>query len=117
MRAEHLQPLACAGWFEFVSEHVGEVIYRDVVALDGSDDLATGRAYCRSCRVEVAALEPGGAIGMGRVARDPVEVASILVHEAAHLSDDCENGEGPAEEAELAFLRDYWEKREECRSQ
>ena len=107
---EHREALACAGWDDFVLDHAGRIEYREVIALEGSEQHATGRAFCRSCRVEIALLEPAGSVGAGVRRRSPVEIASVIVHEAAHLLDECANGEEPAEQAEAAFLRDYYER-------
>lgn len=106
LRPEHEAALACAGWLVFVQDHIGQISYEQVERLPG-DGHATGRAFCRSCRVEIAALERQQQSPFAIVTRDSVEVASILVHEATHLDDGCENGEAPAEAAEAQFLIDY----------
>ena len=38
------------------------------------------------------------------IRRSDIEIARLIVHEAGHLADNCENGEEPALEAEAAFL-------------
>ena len=41
------------------------------------------------------------------IKRSYVYIAGLIVHEAAHLADNCQNGEKPALEAERAFLLAY----------
>ena len=64
-----------------------------------------GRELSLECKIRIAVLRlnlPGAMIR-----RSDIEIARIIVHEAAHLADNCENGEEPALEAERAFLEAY----------
>ena len=60
-----------------------------------------GQAFCAECKIRIAVLRlnlPGAMIR-----RSDIEIARLIVHEAAHLADNCENGEEPALAAERAF--------------
>lgn len=106
LRAEHDALLACAGWQDFVYDNIREIEYVQTfdLSLEKETDV-TGQAQCRSCRVRVADLVWHSGSSEPRP-RNNVELAAILVHEAAHLQDGCMNGEASAERAEAAFLRD-----------
>ena len=64
-----------------------------------------GQAFCAECKIRIAVFErnlPGAMIK-----RSDLDIARLIVHEAAHLADNCEHGEEPALEAERAFLEAY----------
>jgi hypothetical protein len=106
LRAEHDALLACAGWRDFVYDNIREIKYKNAckLASDHGGEV-TGKAHCRSCRVEIATYRRTGSICLADPQSD-ITLAAILVHEAAHLEDDCKNGEDPAEAAEAAFRSD-----------
>lgn len=94
LRDEHRSLLACAGWLGYVENQVGRIEYRAVTSFDSEGEDAVGAAFCGRCRIRVAAARP------------VLDVATTIVHEAAHLDDGCARGEAPAVLTESAFLRD-----------
>ena len=95
LRDEHRALLACAGWLGYVEDQVGRIEYRPVTSFDSEGEDAVGAAFCGRCRIRVAAARP------------VLDVATTIVHEAAHLDDGCTRGEAPAVLTESAFLRDF----------
>ncbi|MCH8022056.1 hypothetical protein IH785_19740 [candidate division KSB1 bacterium] len=95
--------LSCDGWLSFVIDNVSEIEFVDVSSFPSSSgETIVGQAFCAECKIRIAVLRlnlPGAMIR-----RTDLEIARIIVHEAAHLADNCENGEEPALEAERAFL-------------
>lgn len=90
---EHRNLLEVAGWLKFVEDNVGRVNYIDA---DRVHDNAIGTAECGSCVINIATRD-----------MTPVGIAGVIVHEAAHLADKCENGEDPARKAASQFHEDY----------
>ena len=98
--------LSCAGWLDFVINNVSEIEFVNVSSLPSSSPgIVLGQAFCGACEIRIAVLERGfpGAI----IKRSDLDIARLIVHEAAHLADNCEDGEEPALEAERAFLEAY----------
>lgn len=93
LRDRHEEILRTAGWYNYVNNHTARVDYYDQT--DFGDD-TVGYAHCGGCYMEVATR-----------GRDDVRICATIVHEAAHLDEDCLYGEGWAEEAEQRFLQDY----------
>ncbi len=95
--------LSCDGWLSFVIDNVSEIEFVDVYSLPSSSgETIVGQAFCAECKIRIAVLRlnlPGAMIR-----RSDIEIARLIVHEAGHLADNCENGEEPALEAEAAFL-------------
>ena len=94
--------LSCDGWLDFVIDNVSEIEFVDVSSLPSSSgEIVLGQAFCAACKIRIAVLERNlqGAI----IRRSDLDIARLVVHEAAHLADNCENGEEPALKAE----RDY----------
>ena len=95
--------LNCDGWLDFVIDNVSEIEFVEVSSLPSSSgEIVLGQAFCAECKIRIAVLErnlPGAMIR-----RSDLDIARLIVHEAAHLADNCENGEEPALEAERAFL-------------
>ena len=94
--------LSCDGWLSFVIDNVSEIEFVDVSSFPSSSgETILGQAFCAECKIRIAVLRlnlPGAMIR-----RSDLEIARLIVHEAAHLADNCENGEEPALEAERAF--------------
>ena len=99
---EHADILACAGWLDYVKERVCTVEYVDIIPPDPTRIFRPifGRAFCSDGRIVAATMETV----LNPI--DPVEIATTIVHEAAHQEDRCRDREEPAIEAELAFKRD-----------
>ena len=98
--------LSCAGWLDFVINNVSEIEFVNVSSLPSSSaGIVLGQAFCAVCEIRIAVLEGNlpGAIKK----RSDLDIARLIVHEAAHLADNCEDGEEPALEAERAFLEAY----------
>ena len=98
--------LSCAGWLEYVTNNVREIEFVDVTSLPSSSPgIVEGQAFCGACEIRIAFLDRNsqGAI----VQRSDLDLARLIVHEAAHLADNCENGEEPAIEAANAFQEAY----------
>ncbi len=98
--------LSCDGWLSFVIDNVSEIEFVDIYSFPSSSgETIVGQAFCDECKIRIAVLRlnlPGA-----MVRRSDLEIARIIVHEAAHLADNCEHGEEPALEAEQAFLEAY----------
>jgi len=95
--------LSCDGWLSFVIDNVSEIEFVDVSSFPSSSgEIVLGQAFCAACKIRIAVLERNlqGAI----IRRSDLDIARLIVHEAAHLADNCENGEEPALKAERAFL-------------
>lgn len=92
----HKDILSCAGWLGYVEEHVGVVEYLNVHNYQSEGETATGSAFCGRCKVQVATVD-----------WSDFTIAKTLVHEAAHLLDDCKNGENPAWRADRQFELDF----------
>ena len=94
--------LSCDGWLSFVIDNVSEIEFVDVSSFPSSSgETILGQAFCAECKIRIAVLRlnlPGAMIR-----RSDLEIARLIVHEAAHLADNCENGEEPALAAERAF--------------
>ena len=98
--------LSCAGWLDFVINNVSEIEFVNVSSLPSSSaGIVLGQAFCAVCEIRIAVLEGNlpGAIKK----RSDLDIARLIVHEAAHLADNCEDGEEPSLEAERAFLEAY----------
>ena len=98
--------LSCAGWLDFVINNVSEIEFVNVSSLPSSSPgIVLGQAFCAVCEIRIAVLEGNlpGAIKK----RSDLDIARLIVHEAAHLADNCEGGEEPSLEAERAFLEAY----------
>ncbi len=93
LRDEHEAILRTAGWYNYVNNHTARIDYYDQTDFG---DNTVGYAHCGGCYMEVATR-----------GRDDVRICGTIVHEAAHLDEDCLYGEGWAEEAEQRFLQDY----------
>ena len=98
--------LSCDGWLDFVINNVSEIEFVNVSSFPSSSgEIVLGQAFCAACKIRIAVLErnlPGAMIK-----RSDLDIARLIVHEAAHLADNCEHGEEPAIEAERAFLEAY----------
>ena len=98
--------LSCDGWLSFVIDNVSEIEFVDVYSLPSSSgEIIVGQAFCAECKIRIAVLSLNLPFAMIR--RSDIEIARLIVHEAAHLADNCEGGEEPALEAERAFLETY----------
>lgn len=87
----------------FVIDNVSEIEFVDEYSLPSSSrETIVGQAFCAECKIRIAVLERNLPFAMIR--RSDLEIARLIVHEAAHLADNCENGEEPALEAERALL-------------
>ncbi|MDQ7083970.1 MAG: hypothetical protein Q9M36_03160 [Sulfurovum sp.] len=103
LRSEHEEILIVAGWYDYVHDNIDKIKYKNVELLD-HDSPAIGLAHCEggsSCYIQVATQD-----------RSALNITRIIVHEAAHLKDNCEHGEEPAEKAGSEFLKDYAENTE-----
>ena len=90
----------------FVIDNVSEIEFVDEYSLPSSSrETIVGQAFCAECKIRIAVLERNLPFAMIR--RSDLEIARLIVHEAAHLADNCKNGEEPALEAERAFLEAY----------
>ena len=100
LKKNHRELLTCAGWLDYVDRITPETTDREVL----------GRAFCSDDKILVATQK------VGVLGRDeplnPHEITATIVHEAAHLADDCQNGEAPAIEAEQAYFKAFDSK--EC---
>jgi len=97
--------LDCAGWLDFIIENVTEIEFVNASALEFEGEEVLGLAFCSECKISIPVLEKAASGELGR--RSDLDIARLIVHEAAHLADDCRNGETPALEAERAFLVDF----------
>ena len=97
--------LDCAGWLDFVIENVTDIEFVNAAALEFEGQEVLGLAFCAECKISIPVLEEAASGKLGR--RSDLDIARLIVHEAAHLADDCRNGETPALEAERAFLVDF----------
>ncbi|MCH8957563.1 hypothetical protein IIA28_19955 [candidate division KSB1 bacterium] len=98
--------LSCAGWLDFVINNVSEIEFVNVSSLPSSSPgIVLAQAFCGACEIRIAVLE--GNLPGAVTRRSDLDIARLIVHEAAHLADNCENGEEPALEAERAFLEAY----------
>lgn len=93
LQDRHAEILRTAGWFSYVNNHTARIDYYDWAEFE---DGTVGYAHCAGCYLEVATK-----------GRDDVHICATIVHEAAHLDEDCMHGEEWAREAERRFLRDY----------
>ncbi len=93
LRDRHEAILRTAGWFDYVNSHAARIDYYDQTGFGGG---IVGMAHCSGCYIEVATE-----------GRDDVHICGTLVHEAAHLDEDCLHGEAWATEAERRFFQDY----------
>jgi hypothetical protein len=93
LRDRHAEILRTAGWYNYVRNHAARIDYYDWAEFG---DGTVGYAHCGGCYIEVATR-----------GRDDVYICATIVHEAAHLDEDCMHGEAWAEEAERRFLADY----------
>ena len=59
---------------------------------------ASGNAVCGRCKITIATMHTS------------LDIAAAIVHEAAHLEDNCRNGEYPAIWQEQTFRIDYRER-------
>lgn len=94
--AGYANALACAGWLTYVEENVSIIEFLDVATFESKQEHALGSAICGRCTIRVATRD-----------RDLIDIAATIVHEAAHLEDDCENGEPPAIGKATAFRQAY----------
>ncbi len=104
LQAEHEALLACAGWLGFVETNVCAVEYVAVIPAEKKNTKILGRAFCDADNILVATT--GERRGLTFPPLPAVEVATTIVHEAAHLVDGCAGGEAPALAAEEAFRAD-----------
>jgi len=92
LKEEHREILKFAGWLDYVENKVSKIHYYDSTTVgDGN----AGYAHCGNCDIDIANKY------------SDLEVTRIIVHEAAHLHDNCKHGEEPAETAAKAFMQDY----------
>jgi len=103
---EHAAILACAGWLNYVKEHVCTVEYVNIIPDENPDIKVYGRATCSEAKILVTNTARVMLLGL----IEQIKVATTIVHEAAHLEDQCRAGEEPAVEAEDAFLVDLCTK-------
>lgn len=105
LKKNHRELLTCAGWLDYVDRTVCTIEYVDRITPETTDQEVLGRAFCGDDKILVATQE------VGVLGRDeplnPFEITATIVHEAAHLADDCQNGEAPAREAEQAYFKDF----------
>ena len=97
--------LSCDGWLDFVINNVSEIDFVNVSSFQVDGEEVIGLAFCTLCKIRIPTLTK---ISSGETEkRSDVDLARLIVHEAAHLADNCTNGEEPALEAERAFLLAY----------
>ena len=96
LQEAHRTVLACAGWLAYVELHVQSLSYVDSNTFAAQEQNVAGSASCQTGQITVATGE-----------RNAFKIARILVHEAAHLADGCQNGEQPAVRAEIGFQEDF----------
>lgn len=105
LEEEHKELLACAGWLEYVEEHVCQIDYVPVIRSEPTDFQVFGRSNCLTGTITVATLDTQGASPTPRPF--PIEVIiRTIVHEASHLADECAPGEEEAFRTEEVFLED-----------
>ena len=99
---EHKAVLACSGWLNYVEEHVCSIDYVSSIPPEQPNTKIYGRANCADATIIVSTI-----------ATDPIfvpipesEVAATMVHEAAHLEDNCRDRETEAIKAEKKFFLD-----------
>ncbi len=89
---------------------MSEIEFVNISSFPSTDSLIViGQAFSSPCKIRIATLERN--IPGAMIKRSNLDIAGLIVHEAAHLADDCKNGEAPAREAERAFLEAYLEER------
>ncbi len=93
-----MQILACAGWLDYVESNVSTIEYLPVERFPSEGQMASGNAICGRCKITIATIHTS------------LDIAAAIVHEAAHLEDDCQNGEYPAIRQEQSFRIDYRER-------
>jgi len=110
LKESHRERLTCAGWLDYVDRNVCTIEYVDRITPETTDREVLGRAFCGDDKIVVATQEVG-ILGRNEPL-NPFEITATIVHEAAHLADDCQNGEAPAIEAEQAYFKAFDSK--EC---
>ncbi len=110
LKENHREILACTGWLDYVERNVCTIEYVDRIPPETTGRDVLGRAFCGADKILVATKK------VGTVRRDqslnPLEITLTIVHEAAHLADDCQNGEAPALEAGQAYGKVLFDSRE-----
>ncbi len=98
--------LGCAGWLDYVIDNVAEIQFVNVSSFPLEEKTVLGQAFCSLCMIRISTLEKIN-IPEAIIERRVTDIARLIVHEAAHLADKCENGEAPALQAEKSFLDDF----------
>ncbi|MFK7848785.1 MAG: hypothetical protein AB8G77_26085 [Rhodothermales bacterium] len=102
LRVQHEELLACAGWLGYVKDNVCEINYVNTIPATLPNTKVYGRASC----VDGSILVATKIIGLLPRNIGPVEIATTIVHEAAHQLDECADREFPALTAERTFQQD-----------